>query len=146
MSQLVRVTIECTSLPPAEWGGHDQIWLGVQKGKDVEQAVKLPQDVVSFELELRVEGEADQLPNFLGPFAQGTSKDRFLYLCWGAYHQGQWHGFRRAKLPLAEITWDMIRTGHLVAKLNATDAKGGPICATVKGDRLKWSGEEPLEQ
>jgi hypothetical protein len=56
-------------------------------------------------------------PVFLGDFAHGAPKERFLYLSWrntnGAYAQ-------RLKLPLAGITWSDIEK-----------AKGKPITGEV---------------
>ena len=136
----IKLTIECLDLPPHNWGGHPEIWLGIQRGKEVEQEVKLPAERIVFEAELRVAGDPSHgASNFLGPYAQGTVQDRFTYLCWGWRHFGMWVGFRRIKLPLSGLTWDEVATGSVVAHLRCTDAKGGPICATVRGEYLTWS-------
>ncbi len=136
----VTVQILCTDLPDANWGGHAGICVGIQKGKDVEQVVQLPASSVTFQAELRVgNDESEPAPNFLGPFAQGPKGDRFLYICWGTMAFGRLMGFRRAKLPLSELTWASIASGQVSATLRCTDAKGGPVCATVKHDRLQWS-------
>ena len=134
--RIIHLTIECVELPPPDWGEHSEIWLGIQSGKDVVQQVKLPADKVMFEAELRVTGEAT--PNFLGPFAHGTVQERFVYLCWGQPHLGHWAGFRRVKIPLTGLTWENLKSDRLHAQLRCTDSKGGPICATVKGDVLNW--------
>ena len=136
----VKLTIECVELPPHDWGGHAEIWIGIQQGKDVVQAVQLPVETVVFGAELRVGNDSTQgVPNFLGPYAQGSAQDRFVYLCWGQRHFGLWAGFRRAKLPLSGLSWADLETNHVHAKVRCTDAKGGPICATVRQEFVTWS-------
>jgi hypothetical protein len=130
----VTIQIECTDLPSIE-----NLWVGIQEGKSVVQQTKLPAETVTFTAELRIRNtESDPAPNFLGPFAQGTKDDRFIYICWGSPAHGGWHGVRRAKLPLGTLTWRAIKSGTIKAKLRCTDAKGGPICATVKPSHLEW--------
>jgi len=51
--------------------------------------------------------------------------------------------FRRAKIKLSPLTWPRvdtaIKTGKpIVATINLTDAKGQPVCASLKADNLKW--------
>ena len=107
--------------------------------KEVVQRVKLPADTVSFTAELRVgNDESEPVPNFLGPFAHGSAKERLMYICWGRSGFGGWSGFRRAKLPLAGLDWKAISTNEVRARLQCMDAKGGPICATVKPDKFSW--------
>ena len=140
MSQIIKLTIECVDLPAHDWGGHTEIWLGIQAGKEVVQKVKLPSDKVAFEADLRIGNESsDGVPNFLGPYAHGTVQDRFLYLCWGMPVGPHWVGFRRAKLPLSSLTWQLIANHHVLARVKCTDSKGGPACATLKGDSLIWT-------
>ncbi len=142
--QVVRILIECINLPPSNWDGHAAISVGIQQGKEVVQGAQLPAESVSFEAELRVGNEpTDERPNFLGPFAFGTPQERFLYVCWGEIGLGGWRGFRRAKLPLNGLGWEDIQSPIIRAQLNCTDAKGGPICATVKPTHLVWSSAQP---
>ena len=143
--RIVKLTIECIDLPTHDWDGHAEIWLGIQQGKDVVQAVKLPIETVVFDAELRVGNDSSQgAPNFLGPFAQGSAQDRFVYLCWGSRHLGLWAGFRRAKLPLSKVTWTDIEQNHVHVSVLCTDAKGGPICATIRDEFITWSApKEP---
>lgn len=137
--RVVRASIECSELPPAEWGGHSEIWIGVQSGKEVVQRVKLPAESALFEIELKVANDnSEPHPNFVGPFAQGKPQDRFLYVCWGRPGFGGWIGFRRAKLPLAGLTWKSIESNVVRGRLKCTDPKGAPICATVKGEHFSW--------
>lgn len=141
--RVVKVSIECTDLPDAKWGGQSEIWIGIQNGKEVVQQVRLPAASVVFEFELKVgNDESDPVPNFLGPYAQGSKGDRFVYICWGMPYFGRWSGFRRAKIPLAGLDWASIKSNSVTGKLKCTDAKGGPICATVKPDYFAWSPSE----
>ncbi len=136
----MKLTIECVDLPQQNWDGHREIWLGIQQGKDVVQEVKLPVETASFRCELRVGNDSSQgSPNFLGPCAQGTVQDRFVYLCWGYRHLGMWAGFRRAKLPLGHLTWVNIEDNQVHVTVRCTDPKGGPICATVRDEFVSWS-------
>ena len=139
VQRVVKVFIDCSELPPANWCGYGTIWVGIQQGKEVVQRVQLPTDNVVFEAELRVgNDESETTPNFLGSYAHGTVQERFLYICWGQSNLGGWSGFRRAKLPLSGLTWSAIESNVVKGKLICTDAKGGPICATVKADRFCW--------
>ena len=137
-SREISAVIECVDLPPSDWGGHSEIWLGIQQGKNVVQAVRLPADKVVFTAEFRVVEEASGGPNFLGAYAQGTVQERFFYLCWGRWVGVHWVGFRRAKVPLSGLTWEDLSSGRIVARVRCTVAKGGPVCATLKGDVLTW--------
>ena len=139
--RIVELTIECFNLPVHDWGGHSEIWLGIQEGKEVVQEVRLPADGVVFRADLRVAEEPSPTPNFLGPYAHGSVQDRFLYLCWGRRYGGAWVGFRRAKIPLTGLTWEMLQSGRLLARVRCTDAKGGPSCATLKADFVTWLRE-----
>jgi hypothetical protein len=94
---------------------------------------------VVFELSVRVapRGEGGA-PNFLGPYAQGSRADRFLYVNAGT-SAGQpgscWT--RRAKIKTAGIGWDLVEEtlatpgAVLEARVRGTGRDGGPCCATV---------------
>lgn len=106
-------------------GSSDLVSPAIGTGKDL-----------TFECEVRARLAADGGGvRFLGPFTQGPPKARFIYLCAGTsagQHGSVWT--RRAKIPLAGITWDMCsRPGaKLVAEFEGTAKDGGPACATVK--------------
>lgn len=115
---------------------------GLQKGRGNDYETIQTQQCVKgdlrFEFSVRVnEGKAGQ-PNFLGPFAQGTAADRFVYLdigtCAGQKNTG-WS--RRLKIPLAGIGWDLItaatESGKVVeTRVPGRGGDGGPTCGTVK--------------
>ena len=138
--RIIELSIKCIDLPAHDWGGHSEIWLGIQCGKDVVQEVKLPIEFVVFHAELRLGNNPIQgPPNFLGPYAQGTTQDRFVYLCWGRRLGGAWVGFRRAKLRLSGLNWADLESSRLSVNVLCTDAKGGPVCATLKGEFVTWT-------
>jgi len=92
---------------------------------------------IVFEFPIRVRNDRpDGSPNFLGPFAQGPAGGRFVYVNSGTLAGGsvsRWT--RRAKVPLAGITWPMIANavngGFVEAGIAGTARDGGPACATV---------------
>ncbi len=51
--------------------------------------------------------------------------------------------FRRAKLMLADVPDDVLAKaaakGTLVGRLGLTDAKGQPLCASVRPPLIEWS-------
>jgi len=85
------------------------------------------------------EAEPNSPPNFVGTIVQGPPTGRFIDIDIGK-SAGQidscWQ--RRIKIPLHEITWDMIETVAdapkqiLLATIPGTGKDGGPSCATVK--------------
>ncbi|WP_428663624.1 DUF5990 family protein [Runella sp.] len=92
-----------------------------------------------FEFTLKVKSETDEFPVFLGAMAQGSPKERFVYLDIGTA-AGQFDSIwsRRLKVPLKSITWEMIHQMQslpqavLEIKVPGTAKDGSPGCATVK--------------
>src|SRR5215510_947900 len=65
---------------------------------------------IDFEFSVRVGTQKDGLPNFLGPFAQGPTRARFVYINSGTLAgdmQSCWT--RRAKVPLTGISWALVK-------------------------------------
>jgi Family of unknown function (DUF5990) len=92
-----------------------------------------------FELTVRVKEANDKTPVFLGPFAQGTPVDRFVYIDIGACAgQKDTHWSRRLKIPLGGITSGMMNQLLSDPKLvietmvPGIGKDGGPNCGTVK--------------
>lgn len=115
---------------------------GIQEGKGNDYSTihkqRSTDHDLSFEFTMTVKDNRDDgLPNFLGPLAQGPTTGRFVYIDIGKY-AGQaspcWE--RRLKVPLNDITWEMIEKASskmlLEARLPGTGKDGGPSCATVK--------------
>lgn len=86
-----------------------------------------------------VPGAKGSDPNLLGPFVQGPSSARFVYLDIGtAAGQFDSNWSRRLKIPLTGITAEILKRVEKDPKLilethvPGTGKDGGPNCATVK--------------
>jgi len=119
------------------------VYFGLQKGggNDYEtvQTVESKSDDLQFEFDVRVREGKDGLPNFLGPFVQGPTQERFVYLDIGTYAgQTNTPWSRRLKIPLRGITWKLIAQTEkssgawLETRVAGTGKDGGPSCGTVK--------------
>lgn len=144
----IRLEIHGTSLPGLRFQERQSVRLGIQAGREVLDEV--PGDAVEarFSAILRVTRLDDATLDFGGPHVFGTRGDRFIYLCWGERIGGAWDGFRRAKIKLgyvpAEIWDEAMREGRtVVGRLELTDAKGEPKCASLRPDEVSWSVVEP---
>jgi hypothetical protein len=108
---------------------------GLQKGHGSDYEVVGKQrskgDDLEFAFTVTAKTGKDHLPNFGGPFVQGPSGERFVYIDIGTYAgQTNTPWSRRLKIPLSGITWDMLRSGKvLVAHIPGTGKDGGPSCA-----------------
>jgi hypothetical protein len=107
----------------------------VQRGKDGlldATSANAKQLVFEFSVRARDDGSGGA-PNFLGAFAQGPVGGRFVYVnsgTMGGDMDRDWQ--RRAKVPLAGITWAMIKNGSILeARIEGTARDGGPACGTV---------------
>jgi Family of unknown function (DUF5990) len=115
---------------------------GLQKGSNKYETVQKQRsgtEDLTFEFSIRIKDTSSDHPVFLGPFVQGSSSDRFIYIDIGTYAgQANTVWSRRLKVPLAGITQDMIskvltnETLLLETKVPGTGKDGGPNCATVK--------------
>src|SRR5882762_5621079 len=89
------------------------VYFGLQKGSgsnyETVQTMESKSADLQFELDVRVREGKDGRPNFLGPFVQGPTHERFVYLdigtCAGQINT-PWS--RRLKIPLRGITWELI--------------------------------------
>lgn len=94
---------------------------------------------LSFTFPAKVRTGKDGQPDFAGPFVQGPSGERFVYIDIGAM-AGQptspWS--RRLKVPLRGISWEMVQQVAddtqlvLETRVPGTGKDGTPNCATVK--------------
>lgn len=122
----------------------DAIYVGLQRGEEVIDLVRGDAESATFTASFHVTKQKDGSPNFLGPFAKGTPRERFFYLSWGVQGPlGSFRSFRRAKIPLSSLSWEKvdaaIQNGTPIrADVTLTDAKGGPVCATLKSTHLRW--------
>lgn len=116
------------------------VTIRVQRGRDELLApITATSAEIVFEVPLRLGTPLeDGSPNFLGAYAHGRPRERFLYVNSGK-RAGQtdscWD--RRAKVHLDGITWACIEElrsspGHVLAgHIAAAAADGGPACARV---------------
>lgn len=121
---------------------------GIQRGRGAQYETLFVQQRkrsdVSFDFSLTVaDNRKDGEPNVLGPFAQGPPTGRFVYVDVGTYAgQKDTNWARRMKVPLAGITWALIKKvmtspGYkLSARIPGTGKDGGPNCATVR--LIEW--------
>ena len=115
---------------------------GLQKGRgnDYEtiQTQRSTGKDLQFEFTVRAQTSKGDEPNFLGPFAQGPTGERFVYLDIGTYAgQKETCWSRRLKIPLRGIPWKMIdgmgdSGSVLETRVPGTAKDGSPSCATVK--------------
>jgi hypothetical protein len=148
----IRVTIVGSGLPGRDIGpgggfpGARNVHVGVQRKDRRDELLGLtPGDAPSarWAFEATV-APADDGFDFKGPYIQGRPGARFVYLSWGTVDDDSaFTMFRRAKLWLDAIdavTLDAARQyGSLVARLELTDAKGHPLCASVRPPLVRWS-------
>ena len=88
MASRLRVRVIGTDLPGTRHGeggsaNREPVYVGIQRGKDVIDAVPADQTRVAFDAEFEIGAQSDGRVNFLGPYAQGDRHDRFFYLSWG---------------------------------------------------------------
>ena len=111
--------------------GHGNDYKTVQKQRFTKQDLR-------FEFPIRVKEGKDGQPNFLGPFAQGPASNRFIYLDIGApAGQTNTPWSRRLKIPLASLTWAMVKQASdtsaiIESRVAGTGKDGGPTCGTAK--------------
>jgi hypothetical protein len=137
----VLVRIAGVNLPGRNWGGYQNIHVGVQHKAEPAELVAGDADSAQWELTVDVTPEGD----FRGPHVQGKRGERFVYLTWGAVDgAGRFAQFRRAKLMLAAVDPAVLAAagepGHaLVATLSLTGADGAPRCASVRPPAISWT-------
>jgi hypothetical protein len=140
----VTVEIRCIELPAAPWPDRGTVLLGIQKNEEVVEIAPLSRNSLVFRPSLRVRKYTDGSPNFLGPFAQGPRPERFIYLVWlGGNPGGAMAMLGRVKVHLNHITWAQVAQAQkqsepLKVTLPLTNAKGGPVCASVRTDWCRW--------
>jgi hypothetical protein len=161
----MRIRIEGRDLPGSTCGpspdrpaGHFNIYVGVQRRNKPGELLGLaPGDspAVTWTLDATLASAADGSADLKGPYIQGPPGGRFIYLNWGTVAEGAGGNpgaggapdtfalFRRAKLWLdavpAGVLRDAAAQGTLVGRLGLTDAKGHPLCASVRPPLIEWS-------
>ena len=115
---------------------------GLQKGRgndyEVVQKQRSRKGDLRFEFDVRIKDGKDGQPNLLGPFVQGPSHERFVYLDIGTYAgQTDTPWSRRLKIPFRDLTWNLVKEATrgrkvLETRVPGTAKDGSPTCATVK--------------
>jgi hypothetical protein len=133
--ETLHLRIVYDSTPPNVWDGGARDF-GVQDKENVLYPGNAERDgYVVFEVAIGLKPERTATPVFVGDFAHGPPKERFLYLSWrsanGAYAQ-------RLKLPLGGITWRDIDKAHgktLIGEVAASKKPRMPGGTNVGGTR-----------
>ena len=108
---------------------------GLQKGRgsgyEAVQKQRSSGGDLKFDFAVTLKAGKEVLPDFAGPFVQGPSGERFVYLDIGTcagQENTPWS--RRLKIPLSGITWDQVNSrATLIALIPGTGTDGGPSCA-----------------
>jgi hypothetical protein len=139
---IVDVRIIGRNLPGLRWKDHHPIFVGVQRDDQVVDLVPGDAGSVIFDLTVDVVDKPRGL-EFLGPYAHGSPLARFIYLSWGSVVERRFEMFRRAKLMFdvldpAEVRENLATGNRLQATVDLTDAKGGPLCGTIRPPKVIW--------
>jgi hypothetical protein len=150
----VLIRIEGTELPGSSCGpsperpdGHHGIHVGMQRRSKPAELLGLTagdESAVSWTIDAVVTETPDGAADIKGPYIQGPPGGRFIYLNWGMVDDsGEFTMFRRAKLWLNAVPPEVLSSaaaaGALVGRLGLTDAKGNPVCASIRPPLIDWS-------
>jgi len=115
---------------------------GLQKGRgriyETVQKERSKGEDLAFNFAVTVKTGKDGSPDFVGPFVQGPSGERFVYIDIGTCAgQTNTHWSRRLKIPLSGITREMVNAKVLLlARVPGTGTDGGPSCAYAWRPRI----------
>ncbi len=145
MKQELIIQLICTDFPGSAFDGRDPIFVGVQKEREIVEVTPGNSAEKVFHIPVLVNTGKNGEPNFSGPYVFGPAGDRFLYLVWFSGDPRLPSQFRRAKIKLDALTWDQIHPAvdnrqPLTAHIKMTDKKGGPVCASLRGEQIRWEG------
>ncbi len=141
---LIEIEIICTKLPGTQWGDRGSLHLGIQKDEALLEPAPANLERIVFRPQLRVRRHTDGSANFLGPFAHGPRAERFIYLIWANMEGNTPVGMLgRIKLHLKHIEWTQVeqavaRKKPIKVTIALTNAKGGPVFASVRADVARW--------
>jgi len=131
-------------LPGLRCGPYESIHAGIQRGREVVDLVPGNAAEAVFAFTVDVVTGSDGAIDCRGPFVQGRRGERFVYLSWGELKDGSpFAMFRRAKLHLScldasQLAQAATAGATLLATLALTDARGGPLCASVRPPQISW--------
>jgi len=98
-------------------------------------------DDLLFSLNISVKQGKDGQPDFKGPYIQGPVAERFIYIGIGSY-AGVAHGVcnGRLKIPLRGISWQMVDSGTIEARVEGKGKNDTVAYATPK-PFAGWKGD-----
>lgn len=135
----IAVHINARNLPSAWCRANGVTHLGLSRGKEIVGAVSTDRPEAEFDLTVDVVRKPDAF-DFRGKYVFGKPGERFLYLNWTGGS-----GAGRIKLQLLPVDGKLIEDaldgGTLVADLELTSGKGGPVYASVRPPALTWRYE-----
>jgi len=142
--QPLTIRIVGSNLPGSTFGSCAGVRVGLQVGNEHVGLVDGGASGATWEADVTVVTDAKGDLAIRGPAIHGPRGERFLYLAWVAGRDGAM--FRRAKLQLdavpAKLLNEALRGGRaLVAELSLSDARGAPVCASVRPPAIRWSVE-----
>ncbi|MEP6756419.1 MAG: DUF5990 family protein [Chthonomonadales bacterium] len=136
-SELI-LTIHCHNVPSVAGTVFHGLRLGIQRDQQVIEDVPADGSDVAFRAPITVKHLDGGGHDFAGKFVHGPKTERFFYLNWGAHAPMGWHGVRRAKLQLRDMPSLLAERTEAEVWINMTDAKGCPLCATIKPSFIRW--------
>lgn len=143
MKKEITIQLRCRNFPGRSFETHNHVHLGVQRKEDIVEGTPGDADYKVFNLPVFIQEKTDGTPDFKGDFVHGKLGDRFLYLVWFDMKAGRNVMFRRAKIKLQHLTWEDINPAlsgqtSITAEMFLTDKKGGPVCASLKEENIRW--------
>jgi hypothetical protein len=110
------------------------VHVGVQRGSEVIDLVRGDATEARFEIDVPV-----RAGRFSGPCVHGQRGERFLYLSWGDLGDGgAFTMFRRAKIHLDTLDAEALEGKVVEGWLKMSD-DGGPVCASVRPPKIRWT-------
>lgn len=139
MARSINIILKSVHFPGIAFDDKHPVFVGIQKRKEVVDAVPGDTDVAMFTIPVQVQEGRYGNPDFSGPSVHGKPRDRFIYVVWFE-NVGDRERFRRAKVKLNHLAWEQLE-GDVEAELAMTDGRGEPISGTVKKEWIQWPGE-----
>jgi hypothetical protein len=122
---------------PDQPGGYHHVHCGLQRGSEVVDPAPGDQPFVA-DIEILVRNG-----KLSGPYVHGRSGDRFLYLSWGEFDGDEFRMFRRAKIRLEHLDPAALDDHAVEVRMPLRDAKGHPICASLRPPQVEWTVDPP---
>jgi Family of unknown function (DUF5990) len=102
----ITLCLICQNPPPAEADGA-ALEFGLQdRDERLAPGAPMPDGALRFTCALALRGGREAAPDYAGAWVHGKRGERFLYLGYRPGPGAPW--IRRWKIPLAEVTWDLI--------------------------------------